>query len=92
MRRRYGSTRIVLIPAKRQNLTLYQVTSLSSDGRFSFSYLAPGEYKIFALKDLPTGAERSVEFIGRYEALGTAVNISTDSSEREVLVPLIRND
>jgi hypothetical protein len=88
----YRSTRVVLVPAKRRNLTLYQVTNLSSDGRFSFSYLAPGEYKIFALKNLPTGAERSSEFMSRYEALGTYVNISSDSLDKEVLVPLIRNE
>jgi hypothetical protein len=88
----YGSTRVVLIPAQRRNLTLYQVTTLSQEGRFSFSYLAPGDYKIFALKNLQTGAERSSEFLGRYEALGTSVTIANDSSEKDVLVPLIRND
>jgi len=87
----YSSARVVLVPAKRRNLMLYQVAALSEDGYFSFSYVAPGEYKVFALKNLPDGAEKSSEFLSRYEALGTSVTVSTGSS-RDLLVPMVRND
>jgi hypothetical protein len=80
------------VPVKRQNLMLHQRAALSSVGWFSFFYIAPGEYEIFALKNLPDGAEKSSEFLRRYEALGTSVSVSSDSSVQEVLVPVIRND
>jgi hypothetical protein len=66
--------RVALVPARRKNFALYQTATLSPDGSFSFSYVAPGLYKVFAWKNLPNGAEKSEDFIARYEAFGTSVS------------------
>ena len=83
--------RVALVPSKRGNLLLYQVATLSAGAQFEFAYVAPGDYKVFALKNLPNGAEKSSEFLAPYEALGIPITVSVDST-REVGVPLIRND
>jgi hypothetical protein len=69
--------RVVLVPAGRKNLALYQTTTLAADGSFSFRYVAPGSYKVFAWKNLTNGAEKSEDFVARYEAFGTPVSAAT---------------
>jgi len=38
--------------------------------------IAPGDYKLFAWKDVPNGAWQNAEFITGYEVLGTPIRVT----------------
>jgi hypothetical protein len=75
---RLASTRIILIPdpPRRQNTTLYKSMELNSiKGDFFFGTVPPGKYKVFAIKDLPQGAEMDPDVLARYENRGKSVTV-----------------
>jgi hypothetical protein len=74
----YIAPRMLLVPAwpRRQNPLLYQTSTLiGAPGAFSFRNVPPGEYKVFAWKRFPLGAEQNPTFIGRYEQYGVTVTV-----------------
>jgi hypothetical protein len=74
----YISPRMLLVPVGplRQNLMLYQTSTLiGAPGGFSFRNVPPGDYKVFAWKRFPIGAEQNSTFIERYEQYGVPVTI-----------------
>lgn len=74
----YIAPRMLLVPAwlRRQNPLLYKTSTLSgAPGAFNFRNVPPGEYKVFAWKRFPLGAEQNSTFIGRYEQYGVAVTV-----------------
>jgi len=82
---------VVLVPhvSRRQNVMYYDRTTIDDKGRFTFSGIAPGEYKVFAFEQLADGAEQNPEFIARYETLGQSVMVNS-STTKEVRVRLLR--
>jgi 5-hydroxyisourate hydrolase-like protein (transthyretin family) len=68
---------VVLIPdeRRRENLTLYKRTTVSANGSFSFSGVAPGRYKLFAWESIPLGAEQNAEFMDTYRDDGTEITV-----------------
>lgn len=74
----YVAPRMLLVPTftLRQNLMLYQTSTLiGAPGAFSFHDVPPGDYKVFAWKRFPLGAEQNPTFIERYEQYGVAVTV-----------------
>jgi hypothetical protein len=82
---------VVLVPPlhRRKNVMYYDRATIDANGRFSFSGIAPGEYKVFAFEQLSDGAELNPEFIARYETLGLGVTV-TASTTREIRLRLLR--
>lgn len=50
------------------------------DGRFTISNVAPGDYKIFAWRQVQVTAWMNAAFISRYEAQGRNVTVKTDNN------------
>jgi hypothetical protein len=74
----YIAPRMLLVPAwpRRQNPLLYKTSTLiGAPGAFSFRNVPPGDYKVFAWKRFPLGAEQNSTFIGRYEQYGVTVTV-----------------
>jgi hypothetical protein len=83
--------RVSLIPegARRENLLFYRRATLTN-GRFAFADVPPGNYKLFAWDDLPTGADENAEFMSPYEQRGRAVTVRAGVASPDVALPLIR--
>jgi len=88
----FGSSLVVLIPEgrRRENPLLYKKATASADGQFTLQALAPGQYKIFAWENLPTGAERNGQFLARFEQFGRSVTVTAGSTISSVAVSVIR--
>jgi len=73
---------VALVPAPelRRNPLLFQVAPISPDGTFAFHDVPPGNYKLFAWKNVVKGAEQSAEFLSKYEYAGVPVTITESGS------------
>jgi hypothetical protein len=75
---------VVLVPEppKRDRLDLYHTVRADLvSGRVQIKSVEPGEYKLFAWAHLETGAYQNLDFIRRYEDLGTRVRIGERAAE-----------
>jgi hypothetical protein len=82
---------VVLVPPihRRKNVMYYDRATIDANGRFTFTGIAPGEYKVFAFEQLLDGAEQNPEFIARYETLGQSVTV-TSNTTKEMRIRLLR--
>jgi len=82
---------VVLVPAfaRRRNIMYYDRTTIDAKGRFTFSGIAPGEYKVFAFEQLADDAEQNPEFLARYDTLGQEVTVASGIT-REMRIRLLR--
>ena len=71
----FTGAQVVLIPDDPERSDLYKVASADQYGRFSFRGIAPGDYRVFAWEDAPSGAYRDPEFVRRYEAWGEQIHV-----------------
>jgi hypothetical protein len=88
-RRPIANATVVIVPplSRRQNSLLYKRGASDGDGHFSIKGLAPGEYKIFAWSNVPTGAWENSDFMQRYEQQGQRLVITaTQTSNVQVTV------
>lgn len=69
-------TRVVLIPSgdRRRSYGLYKTATTDQNGRFSFTSVSPGDYKVFSWRSIPEGAWTNAEYISKYEDRGQAVD------------------
>jgi hypothetical protein len=74
-------TRVVLVPGARQRTELYKVTSTDENGLFSFSGIAPGDYKVFSWDALEEYAWFDPELLGQSETRGRSVHVTESSTE-----------
>jgi Carboxypeptidase regulatory-like domain len=82
---------VVLVPTNaRKRTAFYQAAVTSSDGKFHFQEIPPGDYKLFAWDDVETGAWENAEFISVYEPRGRAVRVSENSKD-DVTLNVIYN-
>jgi protocatechuate 3,4-dioxygenase beta subunit len=67
----------VLIPAAphRNRLDLYKTAATDQYGRFSFTSVAPGDYKVFAWEEVPQGAYQDPAFVSRFEDRGRPIRV-----------------
>src|SRR5262249_28126719 len=74
---------VVLVPDQRlrQRSDLYKVVSTDSSGRFRMQNVTPGDYKLFALENVESGAWQDPAFIAAYEGAGRPIHIYEGTSE-----------
>jgi uncharacterized protein (TIGR03435 family) len=86
-----ATTRVSLVPegTRRENLLLYKRAPLV-EGRFTFTDVTPGLYRLFAWDDLPTGADENVEFMATYESRGRAVTVRSGAPVTDAVLSFIR--
>jgi hypothetical protein len=71
---------------------LYKTALTDSQGRFTFSAIGPGVYKIFAWSSIPSGGPYlNPDFITRFEGHGFPVDVQNNVSLTGIGVPLIPN-
>jgi hypothetical protein len=78
----------VLIPAARTRIDLYKTALTDQYGRFNFTNVVPGDYKVMAWEDIPSGAHLDTEFVRRFEERGKAIRVEKNGSVT-VQVPVI---
>ena len=71
----FTGAQVVLIPDDPARTDLYKVASADQYGRFSLRGIAPGNYRVFAWEDAPSGAYRDPRFVGRYEDWGEQIRV-----------------
>jgi protocatechuate 3,4-dioxygenase beta subunit len=72
----------VLVPERaRQRTELYQVAFTDENGRFTFSGIAPGDYKVFSWDGLEDYGWFDPELLGQSEARGRSVHVTETSTE-----------
>ena len=77
-----ASIGVVLIPNQsRDRPELYKRTTVDSEGRFTISGIAPGEYRVFAWERIETNSYYDPEVMRRYEQQGTPVQLGEGSRE-----------
>jgi hypothetical protein len=73
---------VVLVPlSARKQTSLYKFLVTGSDGRFRFSEIPPGDYKLFAWDDIETGAWENAEFVRPFEMRGQPVRVTENSKD-----------
>lgn len=83
---------VVLVPqlSRRNNVMYYDRVNIDPKGHFTFTGIAPGDYKVFAFERLADSAERNPEFLARYETLGASVTINS-AGTKQVRVRILRD-
>ena len=71
----YPGVNCVLVPAARNRIDLYKTASTDQYGRFTFSNVVPGDYKVFAWEDIPQGAYMDAAYVARFEDRGIAAHV-----------------
>jgi hypothetical protein len=76
------SSRVVLVPDRaRQRTELYKVAFTDDNGRFTFSGVAPGDYKVFSWDGLEEYGWYDPELLAQSESRGRSVHVSETSPE-----------
>jgi len=73
---------VVLVPSPnlRQRSDLYYVAATDGNGQFQIqARVVPGDYKVFAWKDIEPGAWQDPEVLERYENQGQPVSVTSNS-------------
>jgi protocatechuate 3,4-dioxygenase beta subunit len=81
---------IALVPdaPRRGRLDLYKNAFTDAAGRFRFTNVAPGSYKVFAWTEAEEGAWQNPQFIERYEETGKALRVEEGANATlEVTLP-----
>jgi len=86
----YTGALAALVPdeSRRGRTDLYSSIPTDQSGRFSFNNVAPGNYRIFAWEEIPTGAYQDPDYIRRFESRGKPVVVQ-QSGSTEIEVSLI---
>jgi hypothetical protein len=86
----YTGALAALVPdeSRRGRTDLYSSIPTDQSGRFSFNNVAPGNYRIFAWEEIPTGAFQDPDYIRRFESRGKPVVVQ-QSGSTEIEVSLI---
>jgi len=75
---------VVLIPQERERkeqAQYYKTATTDAAGTFTFKNLDPGQYKVYAWKEVESGAYMDPEFVGPVENRGATVTIREGSQE-----------
>ena len=76
-----GTTCVLIPVASRQNRPdLYKTAATDQFGRFAFTGIAPGDYKVFAWEDIPQGDYQDPAYVSRFEDRGRPVRVEKGGS------------
>jgi hypothetical protein len=84
---------VSLIPQgrRRANPLLIKTVNALGGPEFTITDIPPGEYKLFAWENLPSGADANAEFMARYEERGRPITITAGSVLSNITLTLIEN-
>lgn len=77
----FGAATTVLVPAARNRMDLYRTATSDQQGRFTFTNVPPGDYKVIAWEDVPRGAYTDPTFLKDYEDKGRPITIDKGETE-----------
>jgi hypothetical protein len=77
----FAAATTVLVPAARSRMDLYRTATSDQQGRFTFSNVPPGDYKVLAWEDIPRGAYTDPAFLKNYEDRGRSITIDKGENE-----------
>jgi hypothetical protein len=66
---------VVLAPEQRSNTMRFASTTTDQNGRYEFTSIAPGDYKLFAWEDVEEDAWNDPEFLKQYEKQGEKASL-----------------
>jgi hypothetical protein len=74
---------VALVPdaSRRQRGDLYKSVASDSSGRFHFDAIAPGDYLVFAWREIEEGSWRDPDFLRRNEASGKLIHFAEGGRE-----------
>jgi hypothetical protein len=74
---------VVLIPdlSRRDQYWLFRQTAADANGSFNFAGATPGNYTIFAFRDVEEGSWFSPDFLRPLEGKGAPVKLAEGSAE-----------
>jgi Carboxypeptidase regulatory-like domain len=75
---------VALVPSVRR-YSRYKETTTDQYGAFTFSGMAPGEYKIYSWDQIETGAYQNAEWLKQYELKGRSIVAKQDGHETMAL-------
>jgi protocatechuate 3,4-dioxygenase beta subunit len=87
-----SSATVVLVPTepeRREQPQFYKTSTTGADGRFTLSNIEPGQYKLYAWRDVESGAYMDPDFLRPVEGRGETVNIKEGANE-EVRVRIVQ--
>ena len=73
----------MLVPAARNRIDLYKTASTDQYGRFTFSNVAHGDYRVFAWEDIPQGAYMDAAYVARFEDRGIAARVEKGPAKKK---------
>ena len=71
-----AAARVVLLPEARFRSDLYKSAAADRTGRFMFTDITPGEYRLFAFEVLESGAEFDPDFMKSFELQGRGIHVA----------------
>ncbi|MCS7023346.1 MAG: carboxypeptidase regulatory-like domain-containing protein [Bryobacteraceae bacterium] len=80
-----GGATVVLVPVeaqRREQPQFYKTTTSGEDGQFTISNIEPGQYRVFAWKDIEAGAYMDPDFLRPVEGSAEIVSIKESASEQ----------
>lgn len=81
---------VVLVPQEPERRTLsyfYKTATADAAGLFTFKGLAPGHYRVYAWKQIESGAYMDPEFMSQYKDAGESVVIKEGATADVKLRP-----
>jgi Carboxypeptidase regulatory-like domain len=85
-----GGGQVVLVPEQRSRRDLYRLAGADQNGRYTFSDVVPGTYKLFSWETMEYGAYLDPKFVEPFEQQGRAIRLP-ESSTAVVDVRVIPN-
>jgi hypothetical protein len=76
------STAVVLIPDRaRFRWDIFRTSMTDQNGRFTFSAIPPGDYKVYSWESMEEYAWFDPQILGQYETRGRSVHVTEASNE-----------
>jgi hypothetical protein len=83
--------RVILVPppARRKNTALHKTGTADTNGKFTITGVAPGEYRLYSWESIQNNAWMSAEFMAPYENLGQSISViqGSETTKDITLIP-----
>jgi hypothetical protein len=70
-----------LVPEQRNRTELYRIATTDASGRFNFTNVTPGQYRIFSWEAFEQGMQFDPDLLKKYEQQGKLVQVAEASSQ-----------